>query len=235
MRAGILSLRSAIALIYLSDQKKEIKLKLPKHGKNCIIRGMGSSDIDVFKQIFINENYNITFDDEICVIIDAGANIGLSTLFFSEKYPHARIYAIEPDEENFSILVRNVGNLNNVFCFNIALSDKIGSFKMSQYQRSWGFQLQEVPGNTNSVTLKDFMNQNQIQKIDILKMDIEGSEKSIFNNLPSDLSNSIRNIVIETHDWLCPGCSEALFGWLSRSTRFNTAIKNDLFIISLYK
>ena len=76
------------------------------HGLEMHIRG-GSSDAKVFLQVWLNNEYDIPLKSEAEVIIDAGANIGLASLYFKDKYPKASIYAIEPEKGNFDQLVKN--------------------------------------------------------------------------------------------------------------------------------
>jgi FkbM family methyltransferase len=59
------------------------------------------------------------------VIIDAGANIGLSALFFANKYPDAKIFAIEPEETNYKLLELNTKPYNNVCLIKAALWDSV--------------------------------------------------------------------------------------------------------------
>ena len=66
-----------------------------------------STDVMTLREIFIARDYDFPVHREIRTIIDAGANIGLSSVFFAHKYPRARVVAIEPEAENFALLQRN--------------------------------------------------------------------------------------------------------------------------------
>lgn len=88
-------------------RKKILSIKIPNLPSGVLIRN-NPSDHSVFTQIFILEEYNIKIDNEIKTIVDCGANIGLSSLFFLSKYPNATLIAIEPEKNNFNLLRRNL-------------------------------------------------------------------------------------------------------------------------------
>src|ERR1041385_3761622 len=69
---------------------------------------IGSSDWEVFIQIFVNQEYRCVEDiHDPELIIDCGANVGYASLYFLTKFPRAHIIAIEPDRANFDMLLRN--------------------------------------------------------------------------------------------------------------------------------
>src|SRR6476620_11843470 len=69
-----------------------------------------AGDIDIFAEIFDREIYANAriHPGEVNNIIDLGANIGLASLYFLNKCPHARVVAVEPDPSNFELLSRNL-------------------------------------------------------------------------------------------------------------------------------
>src|SRR6476620_203183 len=70
-----------------------------------------SSDLDVFKQIFIDREYRCLDDlTEVRLVIDCGANVGYSSAYFLSHHPTSRIIAVEPDPENFAMLRRNLAH-----------------------------------------------------------------------------------------------------------------------------
>jgi hypothetical protein len=80
-----------------------IKVRLPESKDTMTLRP-NTSDMDVFQQIFVNEEYEFSLDTDPAVIIDAGANIGLASIYYSIKYPKAKIIAIEPELSNYELL-----------------------------------------------------------------------------------------------------------------------------------
>jgi len=76
-----------------------------------------------YEDIFENGIYNFIADRENPYIIDCGANIGLSLLYFKKLYPNSMITAFEADPMIFEIYKRNINNfyLKNIFLYNYAL------------------------------------------------------------------------------------------------------------------
>ena len=75
----------------------------------------GTTDELVFTQIFIDLEYDLDIGFEPKTIIDGGANIGLSSIYFKNRYKDAKIIAIEPDADNVEILKANVSKYDNIF------------------------------------------------------------------------------------------------------------------------
>jgi FkbM family methyltransferase len=71
--------------------------------------------------VFVAQEYKMPYQVDPQVTIDAGANIGMATLFFSHDYPRAKLFAIEPEASNFTILKKNCVGLPNVVFINAAL------------------------------------------------------------------------------------------------------------------
>ena len=83
-----------------------------RHGPVVIRKG--TTDIEVFKAIFVRRNYRFPVDIKPKLIIDGGAYVGYSSLYFSLKYPQAIIIAVEPDNSNFEMLEKNTINFPNI-------------------------------------------------------------------------------------------------------------------------
>ncbi len=66
-----------------------------------------TSDFSTFRQIFMDHEYDFKLLDVPNIIVDAGANIGLASLFFAQRFPSAKIFALEPDHSNFEMLMKN--------------------------------------------------------------------------------------------------------------------------------
>jgi precorrin-6B methylase 2 len=76
------------------------------------------SDITVFYQVLLVQSYKIKINTEPKFILDCGANIGSSSVFFVNLFPLAQIIAVEPELENFKILVKNAVPHNNIILVN---------------------------------------------------------------------------------------------------------------------
>jgi hypothetical protein len=67
-----------------------------------------------------------------------------------------------------------------------------------------------------AVTIGELLKNSGYEKIDILKLDIEGAEKEIFSDGYEDWLGKVNIIIIELHDWYRPGCSEAVYSALNK-------------------
>jgi FkbM family methyltransferase len=178
--------------------------------KHPIYLRIRKSDVKVFKQIFIDREYDFPVADP-AVIVDAGANVGLTSVFFANKFPHARIFSIEPDAENFAMLLRNVAKYPQITPIQGALwhcHEMLGV--THQHHGSAGLQVH--PGRADEVksfTVTDLIEGFSLDRIDLLKVDIEGSERDIFASSKAWI-DAIDTIFIELHDRYAPGCSEAV-------------------------
>lgn len=179
---------------------------------------VNTSDIDVFFKIFVEEEYNFFLPDNAQLIIDGGANIGLSTLFFAIKYPVAKIVAIEPESNNYAILLKNVAGYPNIYPLQKAIwfESTVLTISNPLNMGNYGFMVtnsecNEVSFNDiSTITIPDILKTHQQATVDIIKIDIEGAEMELFSN-NSEWVGNIYKIYIETHDWIKTGCSKALF------------------------
>lgn len=178
-----------------------------------------TSDAQTFRQIFIYNEYEFSLVAPPRVIIDAGANIGLATLYFASLYPSARIIAIEPEPSNFALLQANVENYPNITAIQAAIWNKNEVLQLSDPGRGhWGFQImakenasQDSQYDVQGMTLDDIMATYELDYIDYLKIDIEGAELEVFQDKPGWVSK-VGVMVLELHDRDRPGCRESFFG-----------------------
>ncbi len=173
-----------------------------------------TSDIDIFEQIFIEEEYHHDFQYEPKTIIDAGANIGLSAIYYAKKYPNAKIIALEPESDNFSFLKKNTISYKNIIPLKKGLWYKDAYLKIVNPDgRNFAFYLEEAEEENfdiEAVTIDGLMKQYHFNHIDILKIDIEGSEKEVFS-AASAWIDKVSMVAIELHDHLKAGCSRAFY------------------------
>jgi FkbM family methyltransferase len=130
-------------------------------------------------------------------------------------FPESRIFAIEPDPENYSLLVRNTAETPNIIAINAALMAERGRVTLfDPGRREWGFSTvsevglkrAEIPG----LSVADVMNEFKLDRVDVLKLDVEGAEKAILEN-SDDWIASVAVIFAELHDWFVPGTSRAFY------------------------
>ena len=190
-------------------------LKFPGIKHRLFLR-YGTSDFQLFKNIFITEEYDIHLPFVPETIIDGGGNIGLAAIVFANKYPDAKIVAIEPEDSNYSILQKNISKYSNI------TSLKAGIWHNSSFLNirnpdsgKWAFTIEETDMPTEKsikgISINDIINECGWERADLIKLDIEGSEKEVFEHNSGKWLNSAKAVIIELHDWIKPNCSDAVF------------------------
>jgi FkbM family methyltransferase len=140
-------------------------------------------------------------------VIDIGAGVGEETNIFSKLVgPTGKVYAIEAHPRTFKALqyLVEVNMLKNVVCSNSAMSDKAGTVEIEDSGNSLGNSILQVStGKTISIpaeTFDEFVSRNNIQRIDLVKMNVEGAEQLIIKGMAKSLSR-IRHMAISCHDF----------------------------------
>lgn len=180
-----------------------------------------SSDISTYKQIFIKKEYNFNLEKLPNTIIDAGANIGLASIYFAKKYPTSKIIAIEPEKNNFNLLIKNTTPYANIIPLRAALWHKKKEIKIiDPGLGNWGFMTEgkESLRNTehpffqtvNAITLENIIEDFNLNEIDILKIDIEGAEKEVFSDTIRWI-DKVNSIIIELHERMKQGCNRSFY------------------------
>jgi FkbM family methyltransferase len=152
------------------------------------------------EEIFDAEIYDFNPDNNTPYILDCGANIGLSVLFFKQKFPESTVVAFEPDPDIFKVLEKNISNykLQNVRAIEAAVWIADGEL---DFQKEGGFSGSVVNhwdrSNVTAVKSTDLRNFMD-RKIDFLKIDIEGAEFEVLKNISEKLL-SVSNLFIEYH------------------------------------
>ncbi len=190
------------------NKNHEIKLKGIPHPvtlSNLLV------DVYTMLQIFYGKEYDIRLDSEPKYIIDCGANIGLASVYFANKFPNATIIAVEPDSRNFAYLKKNVAPYPNVHCLQKAIWSKPALMEVVDPGRgNWGYQTKEVEVSDHSIegiTIDQIIEEYVIPDIDFLKIDIEGAEKELFmHNYENWITKAIV-IAVELHDFFDPTIS----------------------------
>ncbi len=186
-------------------------LAVPGLSAGVELRGL-SSDAATFIQIFLRGDLDFAVPGPAPqTIVDVGANIGLASLYLARRFPAARIVAIEFEAENFEQLRRNTAAYPNIECVHAGLWPHDGVVAVANPGAAkWA----HVPtaaaddrGATEAVravSMETLMAERGIASIDLLKIDIEGSEYELFEAAP-DWMNRVRTVAIELHDHLRPG------------------------------
>ncbi|MFN8238008.1 MAG: FkbM family methyltransferase [Chitinophagales bacterium] len=181
-----------------------------------------ASFLFTYPEIFEKEIYRFSSHKKQPVIIDGGANIGLSVIYFKKLFPQAKIIAFEPDKKIFSILSQNMSSFgfSDVELVNKGLWNETTTLSFfSEGADSGSIQNAELDNTTvhaiETVQLKDYLT---FPEVDFLKLDIEGAETNVLLDIESRLP-SVRNLFIEYHSFI--GQPQTLDVILRMLTRHN--------------
>jgi FkbM family methyltransferase len=195
-----------------------LAIKVPNLLNKVLIRNL-PNDIQVFTQIFINQEYALEMDEDVNTIIDCGANIGLASLFFLSKFPNARIIAIEPERNNFDLLKQNLQFFPGVTCINKGVWNRNAILEITNYSRGEaGFIVSETQQKSDksipATSISEIIEEFGFKEIQILKIDIEGSEEQVFQDEPQWL-DQVKMIFCEIHENMKPGLTQKIRSMLS--------------------
>ena len=150
------------------------------------------------EEIFIEKSYLQKLQKNP-YIIDCGANIGLSVIYMKSQYPDAEIIAFEPDETNFHLLSANIKSFgyNKIMLCKEAVWVEKTILKFTN-ESSMSSKIDSIDGansiEVNAIRLKDLL----IRNVDFLKIDIEGAEYKVLNDIEDKL-HFVKNMFIEYH------------------------------------
>jgi len=197
-----------------------------------------SSDIHVLWQVFGMKQYAPALINAPRNIVDAGANVGYSSLYFAMTNPDAIILAIEPEPANCDLFRRNCRELPNITLLEAALWPKNEALRIqSMDAESWSFRtvppaIKEIDSSTqiSAVTMEDVIAYFPNNKIDFLKLDIEGSERYLIETEPEEWLERVSSISVECHDMIYPGTTERVIEVLTLN-RFVLVLKTEEFLL----
>ena len=209
-------IKSAINFLLLGFSKNSTKYIELSH--NSLYVRPATTDLLVAIDTFVHEELGNIRCTNPSTIIDAGAYIDTSAIYFAKKYPSARVYAIEPEDGNYDIMLKNIAPYNNIIPIKAALWDvETNCSILARGTGEWGYAM--VGSNSGQfrnkskircISMFSILQKYNIDFIDILKIDIEGSEKRVLEN-SIDWIDKVNVIVIELHDRIIPGCEKAFY------------------------
>ena len=198
-----------------------------------------SSDFVVFEEIFIDEIYKVNDSESIITtILDAGANIGMSALYFLRKYPNAKLVCVEPETKNFEILSKNLNGYKNVILIKKGLwsHKSFLAFRTLEGVGSWGFEVEETTkenAQIEAISVNDIILEHQINNFDFCKIDIEGSEKEVFDG-NTDWLEEVKIMIIELHENMRAGSVSTVLAKMKvRNFRMKNLLNSNYFFTKI--
>jgi FkbM family methyltransferase len=179
----------------------------------------------VFRQIFLDREADITLPSQgtavvdkygeilargrIPLIIDCGANNGMSSIFLASLFPMAIVAAIEPSGENFKLLALNVAPFELIKPIHAGIWNTRTHLKILNRNGSpCGFRTVECETNDPeaiaALSVPDILERFSNCDPLLIKVDVEGAEDNLFACYPGWV-DKMPGLIVELHDWMLPG------------------------------
>jgi FkbM family methyltransferase len=217
------------------DPRRVVRVDVPGFDYPLWMRVAGP-DFFTFHQVFIKLEYRHGLPVDPSLIVDAGGNIGLAAVFFAKQYPSAQIFSIEPNDENFEILLQNTRPYSNIRCFKGAVWPTESQVRIAnpEEENPASYTVQAAnPDSKNALTAftpLSLMRLAKREQIDIFKIDIEGAELELFGNGSEEWLGRTDLMLVELHDAQRPGCAQAFFSSICRE-RFTYYQRSETTIV----
>ena len=162
---------------------------------------INSTDADVYRQVLIEEEYAPVVDGHVKTIVDCGANVGYTSAYFLSRCPDAQVVAIEPFPENAELCRRNLAPYGRrATVIEAAVWSHSGRLVLDHAGgNEWGVRVRAAQaGETGGIEAIDLPSLG-LNHIDLLKIDIEGSEANLFADGTDRWLPNVSSIAIELH------------------------------------
>lgn len=165
---------------------------------------------NIYEELFEHKEYFFTSCTHNPTIIDCGSHIGLSVIYFKKLYPNSTVLCFEPDKQNFKLLQKNMlaNKLNGVIPINSALSDARGTkffYGFSKIKQNWTWDKSLIKNiwsdkkPTSKIAIQTEKLSTYINnQIDLIKIDIEGSELTVLKEIQHKLK-LVKLLYVEFH------------------------------------
>jgi len=184
----------------------------------------GTSDEWLLEHIFFDEEYSALGSvDQPQLILDCGANVGYSALYFLNQYPQAKVIAVEPDPENVALCRKNLAPYGDrARVVPSAIWSHATGLVLEQPDEprgEWGISVRparetETP-DLEAIDISSLFHESGCDRIDILKIDIETAEAEVFAQGYRPWLDHVRHLAIEIHQVPGEVCAKAVHGALS--------------------
>ena len=221
LRAFVRNLRDFGLIFALKAGGATGECDAPGPGGRTLRIRLDDSDLSTLRQVFIQRDYDldkfpqgrnvqrryeaVLAAGQTPVIVDAGANIGAASVWFSHRFPKAHVVAVEPDPANAALCRQNTSGLN-VTVMEAAIGATPGRVQLSNPEdKSWAVRTERAEaGGVEIVTIAQAKAAGGSGPLLLAKIDIEGFESDLFAEGLAWLDEA-DVVYIELHDWMLPG------------------------------
>lgn len=169
------------------------------HGGTELTYRLNRGDIQGVREVWLDQAYRLPFDLPPTVVIDLGANIGLTSLFFAQNYGSDAVVAVEPDSSNARLARANLSR-NGVSgeVVEAAVGARDGSARFQVARESNLGRLSGIGPEVPVVSMPSLLARTPDGFADLVKVDIEGAEEQV---LSGDLGwlDRIGSMIVEFH------------------------------------
>ena len=166
---------------------------------------INSTDADVYRQVLVQEEYAAVADGYMETIVDCGANVGYTSAYLLSRFPDAQVVALEPFPANAELCRRNLAPYGQrATVLEAAVWSHSGRLVLDHAGgNEWGVRVRATrAGECGDIEAIDLPSLG-LNRIDLLKIDIEGSEATLFANGTNRWLPHVSNIAIELHGKEC--------------------------------
>ncbi len=182
----------------------------PARLEQALCARLGTSDFPVILDLLGKGEYDEAMQaaalirggaDNVRLVLDLGANIGVAAAMFEQRFPNASIIAVEPDRANFALLELNVTSRTVAIRACVAANKRTVALRNSAHRSEpWAITMIESSSSTDerveTVTIGELLHASAT--IDLLKCDIEGAERELFGDCASWIQR-VNVAVVELH------------------------------------
>jgi FkbM family methyltransferase len=160
-----------------------LRLTLPSGSRRRFYLG-DFSQAQALAEVLIHGDYDVSTETDVRTIVDLGANAGQASMLLRDRFPHALIVAVEPDPDTARIAARNLNGGASTRVIAAAVTDRDGTTPFTRLTKwSWGSNVfaawssSDAPElEVRSVRLGTLLDEQGIERVDLLKVDVEGAE-----------------------------------------------------------
>jgi len=189
-----------IARSVIGRKGKECVLEL-EHGVFHYKEGLG--ELSSYYEVYYNKDYSPEYFDQfdLCksdvVIFDIGANIGITSTYYSDIFPNGVIHSFEPNPDTLMRCEKNTRNHSNITLNKVALSKSVGSV-LFEDNGGTSSHISDKGIRVQTNTLDQYVKDCRIKHIDLMKIDVEGAEEMVLEGGIDSLP-IVDNIILEVH------------------------------------
>jgi FkbM family methyltransferase len=160
---------------------------------------LNKGDLQSIREIWFEEAYRLPFEDPSGVLLDLGANIGMTSLWLAKRYSFTQVIAVEPDPNNAALVRQNL-ELNGIpgHVLEAAIGPKEGTARFEFSEHSMMGNLSENGSLVSMISVATIIEKFGVTTFALIKLDIEGAEQRLFDG-PTDWLARTQAIIIEFH------------------------------------